>query len=305
MVEFRTRVFNEDNNQIIGAEVLVYSDNGDKIGVIDIADATTLNELRQQLQLIDETYFTEERLNTILANQSETTVINATRLNGFNSSDFAKVSQLSNYAPASHTHTKNNITNLYDYEISASNYNPQIDTDITVTVTVRDSRGNLVTGHSVAILKNNASWASGNTNSNGQFIRTFNCSEWGIVDFSVGTVHCQVLVDGWRTLTGGNWANNERYGLFRNKTHAKLVLNQYPKDITTEWTVFGTERVQTTQYLENYHIKPTKNVFNVNPEVCWNARPDGWIYCSSVTGSNITGKTWSLEMEWPICDEDL
>lgn len=114
MVDFKTRIFSEDDGQIIGAEVLVYSDTGDKIGTIDIADATTLNELKQQLAVIDETYFTRERLEGILSNSSENTVINATKLSGFISSDFAKMSQLTNYALIGHTHTKNQINGLYD-----------------------------------------------------------------------------------------------------------------------------------------------------------------------------------------------
>lgn len=201
MVEFKTRIFNEDNGQIIGAEVLVYSDNGDKIGTIDIADATTLNELKQQLDLIDETYFTEERLGEILNNSSENTVINATRLNGFISSDFAKVNQLSNYSLSSHTHTKNQVTNLYDYYVSSSDYNPKIDDKINITVTVRDSRGNLVPGHPINLLKNNESWKTGSTGSNGQFTAMFDCSEWGLIDFSVGTSHCSINVNGWREVT--------------------------------------------------------------------------------------------------------
>ena len=99
MVDFNTRIYSEDDGKIIGAEITVYSDSGNKLGSISVADAETLQEMQAQLALIDETYFTEERLEEILANISEATAINATRLNGFLSSDFAKASQLSNYAP--------------------------------------------------------------------------------------------------------------------------------------------------------------------------------------------------------------
>ena len=38
MVNFDTRVFSEEGGQVIGAEVTVYSDEGDKIGNIAITD---------------------------------------------------------------------------------------------------------------------------------------------------------------------------------------------------------------------------------------------------------------------------
>ena len=36
MVEFKTRVYYEENNQIIGAEVVVFSEEGDNIGSIQV-----------------------------------------------------------------------------------------------------------------------------------------------------------------------------------------------------------------------------------------------------------------------------
>lgn len=292
MVDFKTRIFNEDDGQIIGAEVLVYSDNGNKIGAIDIADATTLNELKGQLQLIDETYFTEERLKSILANQDEDTSINATKLNGFISSEFAKVSQLNNYALSNHTHVKANIANLYDYGITASNYNPNIDTDINIIVTVRDSRGNLAIGQPVEILKNNESWRTGTTNSLGQFVATYNCSDWGLVTFSANTKSCQVYVKGWRRLFTG--ADNVYY-CERNQTQAKLVFNGWgeSRPATDEWKETGI----TVNCPPSMPVQVAENNLKVYFQVLANGKVQ--FIRAKTESTNVSQKNW-LELEWFI-----
>ena len=198
MVDFKTRIFTESDNDIIGAEVIVFSDQGTRIGSIEIANAEDLNALREELEVIDETYFDETRLNAVLANSQESTTINATSISGYSSSDLAKVSQLSGYALTNHTHVKTSITDLYNYSISCSNYNPTIDTDISVTVKVTNQAGNPVVGHTVSILKNNSSWKSGTTGSNGEFTTTYTCSEWGLTTFSAKNHKCQINVQGWK-----------------------------------------------------------------------------------------------------------
>ena len=213
MVDFKTRIFTESDNDIIGAEVIVFSDQGTRIGSIEIANAEDLNALREQLEVIDETYFDETRLNAVLANSQESTTINATSISGYSSSDLAKVSQLSGYALTNHTHVKTSITDLYNYSISCSNYNPTIDTDISVTVKVTNQAGNPVVGHTVSILKNNSSWKSGTTGSNGEFTTTYTCSEWGLITFSAKNHNTlQILVKGYK-----DWYNSNNLILQANK----------------------------------------------------------------------------------------
>ena len=209
MVDFKTRIFTESDNDIIGAEVIVFSDQGTRIGSIEIANAEDLNALREQLEVIDETYFDETRLNAVLANSQESTTINATSISGYSSSDLAKVSQLSGYALTNHTHVKTSITDLYNYSISCSNYNPTIDTDISVTVKVTNQAGNPVVGHTVSILKNNSSWKSGTTGSNGEFTTTYTCSEWGLTTFSAKNHNTQIRVAGFRKIV-----ENATYSLY-------------------------------------------------------------------------------------------
>ena len=195
MVDFNVRTYSEDDGRIIGAEVTVISTSGDNLGSISVANAETLAEMQAQLAVIDETYFTEERLAEILENINESQEINATKLSGFVSSDFAKVSQLSAYAPASHTHPVSQITNLYDYQISASSYNVNIDSDVNITVKVTNrATGRPVTGVTVPVLKNNSTWKSGTTGVNGTFQLTYTADTWGLTTFSANTVNIQIYV---------------------------------------------------------------------------------------------------------------
>lgn len=96
-------------------------------------------------------------------------------------------------------------------KIVASDYNPNIDSTITVTVTVKDVYDDPVENESVQVTCNigkftklNGSTISdtqsvtGNTDSNGQFILTYTCSEWGIVNFSAKNHKCQINVQGWK-----------------------------------------------------------------------------------------------------------
>lgn len=223
MVDFNTRIFNEDDGKIIGAEITVYSDSGNKIGSISVADATTLAEMQAQLAVIDETYFTEERLAAILSNINESQEINATKLSGFLSSDFAKVSQLSNYAPLNHNHSVSQITGLYDYQITASSYNVDIDSDVTITVKVTNrATGQPVVGVNVPVLKNNETWQSGTTGVNGTFSLTYTADTWGLVMFSVNNNSILISVVGWKQVIA---RDNSKIVVYKNNNQIKVTFN--------------------------------------------------------------------------------
>ena len=229
MVDFNTRIFTEDDGKIIGAEITVLSTSGDNLGSISVANAETLAEMQAQLAVIDETYFTEERLEEILANVNEGTVINATKLNGFQSSDFAKVSQLSNYAPVSHNHNINQINGLYDYQIYASNYNVNIDSTVNIIVKVTNrATGNPVVGVTVPVLKNNETWQSGTTGVNGTFSLSYTADTWGLTTFSTNTINTQINVGGWRVVQDD--------GIYYLKYNDKLVYASINYATSVNWS---------------------------------------------------------------------
>lgn len=92
-------------------------------------------------------------------------------------------------------------------KIVASDYNPDIDSTITVTVTVKDVYDDPVENESVQVTCNigkftklNGSTISdtqsvtGNTDSNGQFTLTYSCTEWGLATFSANNTNTQINV---------------------------------------------------------------------------------------------------------------
>lgn len=97
--------------------------------------------------------------------------------------------------------------------IVCSDYNPNIDSTITVTVSVNDVYGDAVSGESVTVTASEgnftqlngsditgASTVTGTTNSSGQFTLTYSCTVWGLVTFSANNTSIQTRVNGWRSV---------------------------------------------------------------------------------------------------------
>ena len=104
-------------------------------------------------------------------------------------------------------------TNYTVTSLTVSDYNPNIDSTITVTVTVKDVYDDPVENESVQVTCNigkftklNGSTISdtqsvtGNTDSNGQFTLTYSCTEWGLATFSVFNSNIQIKVTGVKTI---------------------------------------------------------------------------------------------------------
>ena len=118
--------------------------------------------------------------------------------------------------------------------IEASDYNPSIDGNITVTITVNDVYGDAISDESVTVTASegnftqlngsditSASSVTGTTNSSGQFTLTYSCSEWGLITFSANTTSKQVNVTGRKQVL-----NNITYELWvdeSTKTAAVLA----------------------------------------------------------------------------------
>lgn len=199
MVSFQTaEIYNEDQDNIIGVKVIVSADTGQVIDEIQVTNKTDFEELEARLdslgddyvQFADESSMSGSTIDAILANVSELFDINATTLGGFQSDDYAK---------ASHTHQKASITNLYNYDISSSNYNlklngTNLEKTATISVKVTNMSNTPVSGHSVVIYKNGSVWASGTTNASGVFSNTFTADSEGITTFAVNNQKTQVSI---------------------------------------------------------------------------------------------------------------
>ena len=97
--------------------------------------------------------------------------------------------------------------------IECSDYNPTIDGNITVTITVTDVYGDAVSGESVTVTASegtftqlngsditSASSVTGTTNSSGQFTLTYNCTEWGLITFNANNTNIQINVVGFKAV---------------------------------------------------------------------------------------------------------
>lgn len=94
-MRFETKIYNfTTDEKIIGAEVTVYDEEGDKIDSIIITDETAVQQLADAVAVIDETYVKYTSLNGILENEDEGQVINATTLNGYSGDNFVLLTQL-------------------------------------------------------------------------------------------------------------------------------------------------------------------------------------------------------------------
>ena len=135
-------------------------------------------------------------------------------------------------------------------ELTSSTYNATIDTDFTITAKVTDLIGNVVSGKSVTLYHNGTSVSSKTTNSSGEATWTITPTSWGLHDFNIINSHCQVIVDGWRTILG---SVGDSFYAQQKAEHIRFVLNGWGETTTatTSWTNFGGG----TKYLENFEAK--------------------------------------------------
>ena len=101
MVEFKSKIYYEEDNQIIGAEITVYSEEGDRIVNIKVTNEDDYNYLVNQIETLSEDFVSIDNL------QSEIDKLNidSNTLNGFSSADFARHDHNHGdiYVPKSHS----------------------------------------------------------------------------------------------------------------------------------------------------------------------------------------------------------
>lgn len=191
--------------------------------------------------------------------------------------------------------------------VECSDYNPSIDSTITVTISVNDVYGDAVSGESVTVVAGEGTFTqlngsditasdsvTGTTNSSGQFTLTYTCSEWGLITFVANNSTTQIHVDGWRLLSG--YTEQSSFRLYRNKTHAKMILEEWGQSITftSTWTQMGSSAYVTT-------IKPQGYVVGINNwgNVFFRINPDGHIAYRAISSNVSNTKNW-MQLEWAI-----
>lgn len=136
-------------------------------------------------------------------------------------------------------------------KIVASDYNPNIDSTITVTVTVKDVYDDPVENESVQVTCNIGKFTKLNgstisdtqsvtaqTDSNGEISLTYSCSEWGLATFSAKNhIGLQIRVTGYKLIKS---TTNDLIKLYRNDNQIQCVLFSSNNDVYfgTSWAEY-------------------------------------------------------------------
>ena len=152
--------------------------------------------------------------------------------------------------------------------VECSDYNPSIDSTITVTISVNDVYGDAISGESVTVTASEgtftqlngsditaASSVTGTTNSSGQFTLTYNCSEWGLITFVANNKTTQVKVGGYKTTTP-----HTNYTIYEFEDKVGLRIN-ISSNITfkTAWSLINNQVIP-------FRLRPRYPVTEVNYE---------------------------------------
>ena len=86
---------------------------------------------------------------------------------------------------------------IWNYDLTCSDYNPTVNSTVTVTCKVTDFYGEAVTGESVTLYCNGTSVSTSITNNDGVATWTVTCDEWGIQHFSVKNQSIDIRVTGY------------------------------------------------------------------------------------------------------------
>lgn len=116
---------------------------------------------------------------------------------------------------------KDILQNAYfEYELTSSNYNPLIDTTITITCTCKNVLGNPIADKELELYQNGTSQGSATTNANGIATWTLTMSNWGTQDIQVENQTISVNVTGFKSKSMWNGT------LYYDNEKVQYVLNQ-------------------------------------------------------------------------------
>ena len=152
---------------------------------------------------------------------------------------------------------------IWNYDLTCSDYNPTFGDDVVVSCRVTDFYGEAVTGESVTLYCNGSSVSTSITNNEGVATWTVTCDEWGLQDFRVANTNIQVRVIGYKTTTP-----HSNYTIYEFEDRVGLRIN-IDSNITfkTTWS-------------------------NINNQVIpWSLRPRYPVTCPNYDGGSSTSNT--------------
>ena len=193
------------------------------------------------------------------------------------------------------------LANIINYELVSSDYNPDIDDTIILTCTCTNYAGQPIVNKQLTLYHNGSSVSTATTNNNGIASWNIICTKFGIRDYNVANVHCQVKVGGWKT----SFSNYDTYNvdsqnyftivMFNETTVAVSYYSGTSETVPTALTAYNTEILQDWQrpdlpvtmvdYLTNilYVVRDNANV----------------MHRRSITGASFSVSTGRyIQMQW-------
>lgn len=88
----------------------------------------------------------------------------------------------------------------YQYELSSSNYNPTIDSTITITCTCKNILGNPIPNKELTLMMNGIEQGTETTNELGIATWNITFNDWGNKHFYIENATLDLIVTGWKTI---------------------------------------------------------------------------------------------------------
>ena len=121
----------------------------------------------------------------------------------------------------------------YHYDLSSSDYNPNVGSTITITCTCKNILGNPIPNKELTIMMNGIEQGTATTNANGIATWSITFGANGLKDFYIGNSHCTVYVGGYRKIYDSNgllWYVNTSTGISHislNRSGVSISANGY------------------------------------------------------------------------------
>lgn len=111
----------------------------------------------------------------------------------------------------------------YRYELSSSNYNPTIDSTITITCTCKNVLGNPIANKTLELMMNGVSQGTSTTNANGIATWTLTMNNWGNQELKIENQTIEVYVTGFKFIQ-----SNITYNLYVDESQrlAQIRVNR-------------------------------------------------------------------------------
>lgn len=165
----------------------------------------------------------------------------------------------------------------YHYELSSSNYNPQINETITITCICKNILGNPIANKELELMMNGVSQGTETTNELGIATWSIKLSDWGNKHFHIGNATLDLTVTGWKQIgkyasdkitlnSDGKWARVTISGIFSSSTTGENVLATIDSNYT------GISNVSTNYSYTTGQYHP---VYMKGNQVCYNRNASG------------------------------